>query len=184
MADEFATPVGKLSSISTRSNDGDKPSKPITYDDILRDQISDHDNSAGADHRMHENQGGQRQMDQIEHMQQMPMQVQQHQTIEQPMTQYPRHDFQNESRHDYEERRHRDDGRGGGGGKQRRSWLMTKMSQHKTDIIVAIVVFLVLMFVLPRLRNIPRFENGIPAVVLGLISIATGSVTNTIILSV
>ena len=59
------------------------------------------------------------------------------------------------------------------------------LQRHKSDLIWAAVIFSIILFVLPRVRAIPRFQQqGLPAYVIALISLASACIGNSLVLAV
>jgi len=63
-------------------------------------------------------------------------------------------------------------------------WILAKWRRHKTDIIFALAMFVTLVVIIPRLRRMPRFNEGIPMLVMGVVSVVMGCLANTVSMSI
>lgn len=188
MADEFSTPIQKLQGISTREETGQ--GEPMSYEDILRQQ-SQPDPPSMPQQPTNQMQQMQMAPSQMPQMQMQPMQhLQNMQTAMPHMANAPHapHGGYAHSEYDDDEyerpmrsrRETRDDVPATPNG----SWFMTKLKRHKNDIIFALAMFATLTVVIPRLRKMPRFNEGIPMVVMAVVSVIMGCLTNTVSMSV
>lgn len=202
MADEFATPVSKLGQISTRDNDGEKPSAALSYEDILRSQ--DQPPPPSEQGQMPPQQPTfQEPVQQFsgspqERLQDMYTPQMGGDTLGGDMTPYPQQqqyqpdmfsrqaipssmtplDYQSyqpprtPSPAPYTPVEPATDQ------KEPQKWWKTWILYNKVGIISAMVIFALITFVLPRVSAMPRFSmvpGGLPRYVLGIISIAGGS---------
>lgn len=195
--DEFATPIKSLQQVSSRDSDGPKPGATDmpSYEDILRQsgaptqqEHHPYQGAASMDHHAQVADGhlGRGPMDM------MPQQMSY--SHAQPGGHY-QHDQHEQMRDDYAQRY-----QGGGdappadkpndvaktaSSPAAPSGWRSLLQRHKRDIIIALVIFIVIMFVLPRIRAMPRYQTtGLPTYVIGLVSIASGCIGNSIVLAV
>ncbi len=190
MADEFSTPINKIQAISTRDEGG--KAEPVTYEDILRQQ-----GQPEEDRSMHQPVQNTPSMQQpMPQQMQQPMPQQMQQPMMQPMMQQPMqmasyaHSDRGDDPGDYgydmydHPRNSRRDSRDTPDTRpSNASWFMTKLRRHKNDIIFALAMFATLTVIIPKLRNMSRFQEGIPMIVIGLVSVLMGSLANTVSLA-
>lgn len=184
MADEFSTPISKIQSISTRDDGGGK-AEPVTYEDILRQQAQpEEDRQPQQQAPMTQMQAPMHQM-QPPQMQQAPMHqmqapMHQMQPMQAPMAQYQHSDYGDDHGDEYPRHTRHETHHDPPPPANTSPWLVRKLKRHKNDIIFALALFATLTVVIPRLRAMPRFQEGIPMIVVGMVSVLVGSLTNTI----
>jgi len=193
--DEFSTPLDKLPSlhpVSTRE-EGEKPTPDsLSYEDLIRDQQQMPQQPTQPMQPTPPTQP----MQPMQPMQpQQPMQpTQSMQSMQpqqpmQPMQSMPYHggdysDYDDE----YDPRpRPRRGSRtnesamtNASNEPAESSWIVARLKMHKNDIIATGLTLALLTVVIPKMRTMSRFENGIPLVAMIGISIAFASVFNTI----
>jgi hypothetical protein len=178
--DEFSTPLDKLPSlhpVSTREEGGNPPADSLSYEDLIRDQQS-----------MPQQSMPQQSMPQ----QSMPQQPMPQQPMpQQPMPQQPMqyHGEYSDYEDEYDPRpRPRRGSRAESNVSTPSnpathagtSWIVTKLKTHKNDILATGLTLALLTVIIPRMRTMARFENGIPLVAMVGISVAFASVLNTV----
>lgn len=184
--DEFATPLSKLNQVSSRDSDGPKvgATDMPSYDDVLRQTIQpenpqhkqpqqpqyggDHEMSMGG---MQGHPGGAFQYPEPqgfgvprgdhylphEHPQAPHQPMEAHASSSKTGT-----DLQPEETP-----------------KKQQGWKGFLM-KHKSDIIIALIIFVLIVVVLPRIRAMPRFQMGVPTYVIGGVSLATACIGNSV----
>jgi hypothetical protein len=199
MADEFATPISKLGQISTRDSDGEKPSAALSYEDILRSQDQPPPPEQGQmppqqptfQEPVQQFSGGPQ-----ERLQDMYTPQMGGDTLGGDMTPYPQQQQQYQpdmfSRQpipsaptmptvpplDYQSPPSPAPVEPSTDQKEPQKWWKTWILYNKVGIISAVVIFALIAFVLPRVSAMPRFSmvpGGLPRYVLGIISVAGGS---------
>ncbi len=189
MADEFSTPISKIQSISTRDDGGGK-AEPVTYEDILRQQAqSEEDRQPQQQEPMTQMQAPMHQMQAPMHQMQAPMNqmqapMHQMQPMQVPMTQYQHSDYGDDHGDEYPRHTRHETHHDPPPPQNTSSWLVRKLKRHKNDIIFTLALFATLTVVIPRLRAMPRFQEGIPMIVVGMVSVLVGSLTNTITMAI
>ena len=168
MADEFSTPISKIQSISTRDDGGGK-AEPVTYEDILRQQAQPEED---------------RQPQPQAPMTQVQAPMHQMQPMQAPMAQYQHSDYGDDHGDEYPRHTRHETHHDPPPPANTSSWLVRKLKRHKNDIIFALALFATLTVVIPRLRAMPRFQEGIPMIVVGMVSVLVGSLTNTITMAI
>lgn len=190
--DEFSTPLDKLPSlhpVSTRE-EGEKPTvDSLSYEDLIRDQQSMPQQQMQS--------MPQQPMQTMQTMPQQPMQTmpQQPQQMQHPQQQMqPMQSMQPMHHGDYSDYDDEYDPRPRRGPRTyestvsnasnasnaETSWVVARLKMHKNDILATALTLALLTVVLPRMRTMTRFENGIPLVAMIGISIAFASVLNTV----
>ncbi len=189
MADEFSTPISKIQSISTRDDGGGK-AEPVTYEDILRQQAQpEEDRQPQQQAPMTQVQAPMHQMQAPMHQMQAPMNqmqapMHQMQPMQAPMAQYQHSDYGDDHGDEYPRHTRHETHHDPPPPANTSSWLVRKLKRHKNDIIFALALFATLTVVIPRLRAMPRFQEGIPMIVVGMVSVLVGSLTNTITMAI
>lgn len=177
MADEFATPIEKLKSISTRDADGSKTTTTdaLSYDDILRQQLD----SQRDEITQQQPPPPPRYQNETPQYQQAPPTPQHEMSYPQPpMQRYPQQAYEDTyyspppQRPIYQpldtpvHETSKED--------STTPWWKKHILQNKVAIIAAIIIFLTLVYVMPKLSSIQRFAaTGVPKFVLGAVA-ATG----------
>lgn len=196
MADEFATPVSKLQQVSSRDADGPKlgATDMPSYEDILRNSVPDQQQQSyhgdvgggpGSGMMMHAPPGPSGGVGGMH----MDISNQQGYVDHAPMNYAPHHDQHRTGHREYAPddtpHRHKDEGSPEPTKKQvAPSGWRGLLHRHKADIIIALVIFTIIVFVLPRIRAMPRFQmSGVPTYVIALISVASGCIGNSIVLA-
>jgi hypothetical protein len=191
--DEFATPVSKLNQVSSRDSDGPKvgPTDMPSYDDVLRQSIQPQETQHHQQQQPHAAQYGDHDMS-MGAMQGHPTSA--HQYPNEPPAGYgiPRGDQYLPHEHPHVPHHQGSDvvpsnKTGGGGGgtdaeqetTKRQGWKGV-LFRHKSDIIIALIIFVLIVVVLPRIRAMPRFQMGVPTYVVGIISVATACIGNSV----
>jgi hypothetical protein len=181
--DEFSTPLDKLPSlhpVSTREEGGNPTTDTLSYEDLIRDQQSMPQQQMQS--------MPQQPMQPMQPMPQQPMQPMPQQPMQsmQPM-QYPGGDYSDYGDYGDEYDPHPRSRRGATNetkpskpSNAETSWVVAKLKTHKNDILATGLTLALLTVIIPRMRTMTRFENGIPLVAMLGISIAFASVLNTV----
>ena len=172
--DEFSTALDKLPSlhpVSTREEGGTPTTDALSYEDLIRDQQS-----------MPQQPMQSTPQQPMQPMPQQPMQPMPQQPMQpmQPM-QYPGGDYSDYGdEYDPHPRARRAEMNPSKPSHAETSWAVSKLKTHKNDILATGLTLALLTVIIPRMRTMTRFENGIPLVAMLGISIAFASVLNTI----
>lgn len=194
--DEFSTPLDKLPSlhpVSTRE-EGEKPTvDSLSYEDLIRDQQSMPQQQMQS--------MPQQPMQTMQTMPQQPMQSMPQQPM-QPMQSMPQQQMQpmqsmQPMHHggDYSDYDDEYDPRPRRGPRTyestvsnasnasthtETSWVVARLKMHKNDFLATALTLALLTVIIPRMRTMARFENGIPLIAMVGISVAFASVLNTV----
>jgi len=162
--DEFSTPLDKLPSlhpVSTREEGGNPTTDSLSYEDLIRDQQS---------------------MPQQPQHPQYPMQMQYHggDYSDYDDEYDPRPRPRRGSRTESNVTNVSNVTNASNASNAETSWVVARLKMHKNDILATALTLALLTVIIPRMRTMTRFENGIPLVAMIGISIAFASVLNTV----
>jgi len=189
--DEFSTPLDKLPSlhpVSTREEGGNPTTDSLSYEDLIRDQQSMPQQTTQPMQPMPQQPMPQQPMPQ------QPQQPQHPQHPQYPMQmQYHGGDYSDyDDEYDPRPRPRRGSRtesnvtnvsnvtNASNASNAETSWVVARLKMHKNDILATALTLALLTVVIPRMRTMTRFENGIPLVAMIGISIAFASVLNTV----